>query len=225
MFKILIIEDDECIRRELKLLLENAMYEVAVIQEYDKVNEYLQRFEVDLVLLDITLPENNGIQLCSQIRTYSDVPIIFVTSKNSSLAELDCFMYGGDDFIEKPYQPAILLAHIAAVLKRRKKEEKKQTVLSYKGVSLHILGGFVQHREQKVELSKNEIQLLSYLFLHKEEMVTREQLMEHLWDHESFIDDNTLSVNMRRLRQKLQEIGVSDFIKTKRGFGYQLRED
>lgn len=225
MFQILIVEDDRNIRRELKILLENAMYEVKFVDNYHNICEYLLDGNVDLVLLDITLPEHNGIELCSQIREHFDVPIIFVTSKNSSVAELDCFVYGGDDFIEKPYQPAVLLARIRAMLKRVNKQKKDQNLLSYKGVTLSLLNGFVQYGNQKVELSKNEMQLLAYLFEHKEEIVTREQLMEYLWDNESFVDDNTLSVNMGRVRQKLQEIGVSNMIKTKRGLGYQLQEE
>lgn len=222
MYYIVIIDDDLSVQRELKLLLENAGYHTDVAEDFANIPEYVQKVQPDLLLLDVALPGADGITLCSKIRMISDVPIIFITSQSSSSAELECMMTGGDDFIEKPYRPAVLLAHIAAIL-RRVSGKSQNKVLVFGGIELNLLNGTVRCEKKEVELSKNEMHILSYFFMHKDEIISREDLMNNLWDNESFVDDNTLSVNIRRIRQKLEDIGVQDLIQTKRGMGYQLK--
>lgn len=222
MYYIVIIDDDLSVQRELKLLLENAGYRADVAEDFANIPEYVQKLQPDLLLLDVALPGADGITLCSKIRMISDVPIIFITSQSSSSAELECMMTGGDDFIEKPYRPAVLLAHIAAIL-RRVSGKSQNKVLVFGEIELNLMNGTVRYGKEEAELSKNEMHILSYFFIHKDEIISREDLMNNLWDNESFVDDNTLSVNIRRIRQKLEDIGVQDLIQTKRGMGYQLK--
>ncbi len=220
MYKICVIEDEIKIQKELKLLLENANYEVIIIDKFENVANQIILCHPDLILLDVVLPYESGISICRQLREHDKTPVIFVTSKNSSMDELECMTLGGDDFIAKPYEPLVLLAHIAAVLKRTFIRE--ENVLYYCGIELNILSTNLSYRNSKVELSKNELHILSYLFHHKEQIVTREELMNNLWDNSDFIDDNTLSINISRIRQKLKELDLEDLIHTKRGLGYQL---
>ena len=218
---ILIIEDDAAIRQELKLLLENALYQVTVLTESHHVVEDILQMEPDLILLDVNLPQQSGFEICKSVRKTSDVPIIFLTSRTDSMDELSGMLQGGDDYITKPFQPPLLLAHIAAVLKRAKKADVPEKMIC-KGVELDVVRGCVKCQEQQVDLSKNELKILHYLFLHQGEIVPRIELVEYLWDQQVFIDDNALSVNITRLRAKLAEIGVCDFIETKRGMGYRI---
>lgn len=218
---ILIIEDDAAIRQELKLLLENALYQVTVLTKFHHVVEDILQMEPDLILLDVNLPQQSGFEICKSVRKTSDVPIIFLTSRTDSMDELSGMLQGGDDYITKPFQPPLLLAHIAAVLKRAKKADVPEK-MTCKGVELDVVRGCVKYQGQQVDLSKNELKILHYLFLHQGEIVPRIELVEYLWDQQVFIDDNALSVNITRLRAKLAEIGVCDFIETKRGMGYRI---
>lgn len=220
MYKICVVEDEIKIQKELKLLLENANYEVAVIETFYNVALQIAECKPDLILLDVVLPGESGISVCKQLRETNKTPIIFVTSKNSSMDELECMTLGGDDFIAKPYDPLVLLAHIAAVLKRSSLQEEK--VLRYQSVELDILAAMISYQNKKVELSKNELHILMYLFCHPEQIVARDELMDNLWGNGSFIDDNTLSINISRIRQKLKSINLQNLIVTKRGLGYQL---
>lgn len=220
MYKICVIEDEVKIQKELKLLLENANYEVKIIETFENMASQIVQCKPDLILLDIVLPNEDGISVCKQVREKSKVPIIFVTSKNSSMDELECMTLGGDDFIAKPYEPLVLLAHIAAVLKRSSSKEEK--ILHYKDIELNILTATISYQNKKVELSKNELHILMYLFYHSEKIITRDELMDSLWGDGNFIDDNTLSINISRIRQKLKGIDLENFIITKRGLGYQL---
>ena len=220
MYKICVVEDEVKIQKDLKLLLENANYEVKIIETFQNVALQIVQCNPDLILLDLVLPNESGISVCKQIREISKIPIIFVTSKNSSMDELECMTLGGDDFIAKPYEPLVLLAHIAAVLKRSSSQTEK--VLRYKNVELDILTATISYQNKKVELSKNELHILMYLFYHSEQIVTRDELMDNLWGNGNFIDDNTLSINVSRIRQKLKGINLENFIITKRGLGYQL---
>ena len=220
MYKICVVEDEVKIQKELKLLLENVNYEVKIIETFENIASQIVQCKPDLILLDIVLPNEDGISVCKQVRESSKVRIIFVTSKNSSMDELECMTLGGDDFIAKPYEPLVLLAHIAAVLKRSSSKEEK--VLRYKNVELDILAAVISYKNKKVELSKNELHILMYLFYHSEQIVTRDELMDSLWGDGNFIDDNTLSINISRIRQKLKCIDLENFIITKRGLGYQL---
>ena len=219
---ILIVEDEPAIRQELELLLENALYQVTALDDFTDVPEQVLSCGPDLVLLDLNLPGESGFDICTRIRASSEVPIIFVTSRTDSMDELTGLMKGGDDYITKPFQAPILLAHIAAVLKRAAREGTEVTKLTHKGAELDIARGSLSFCGQVVELTKNELKIMHYLFLNKEKIVSRANLIEYLWDNQVFIDDNTLSVNMTRIRAKLEQAGIHDFIRTKRGMGYSI---
>ena len=219
---ILIVEDESAIRQELRLLLENALYQVTALDDFTDVPEQVLSCGPDLVLLDLNLPGESGFDICTRIRASSEVPIIFVTSRTDSMDELTGLMKGGDDYITKPFQAPILLAHIAAVLKRAAREGTEVTKLTHKGAELDIARGSLSFCGQVVELTKNELKIMHYLFLNKEKIVSRANLIEYLWDNQVFIDDNTLSVNMTRIRAKLEQAGMRDFIRTKRGMGYSI---
>ena len=219
---ILIVEDESAIRQELRLLLENALYRVTALDDFTDVPEQVLSCGPDLVLLDLNLPGESGFDICTRIRASSEVPIIFVTSRTDSMDELNGLMKGGDDYITKPFQAPILLAHIAAVLKRAVREGTEVTKLTHKGAELDIARGSLSFCGQVVELTKNELKIMHYLFLNKEKIVSRANLIEYLWDNQVFIDDNTLSVNMTRIRAKLEQAGMRDFIRTKRGMGYSI---
>ena len=219
---ILIVEDESAIRQELKLLLENALYQVTALDDFTNVPEEVLSCSPNLVLLDLNLPGESGFDICSMIRASSEVPIIFVTSRTDSMDELTGLMKGGDDYITKPFHAPILLAHIAAVLKRTARGGSEVTKLAHREAELDIARGSLSFRGQVVELTKNELKIMHYLFLNKEKIVSRANLIEYLWDNQVFIDDNTLSVNMTRIRTKLDRAGMHDFIRTRRGLGYYI---
>lgn len=218
----MIIEDEANIRVELKTILENALYNVVLIDKFENVVNQILGENPDIILLDVNLPNKSGLDICMDLRKTSDIPIIFVTSKNTSMDELNCITLGGDDYISKPYNPPILLARISSILKRTKKITENKNVLTHKGVTLDVLNATVKYNDDYIELSKTEMKILYYLFLNKDKIVDRISLVEYLWDNQSFIDDNTLSVNITRIRNKLSEIGVENFIETKRGLGYKI---
>lgn len=220
---IFIIEDEQIIRRELKLLLENAMYQVTAPDTFDDIVRQVLLVGPDLVLLDVNLPGISGFDLCMQLRQQMDAPIVFLTSRTNSMDELNGLLKGGDDYITKPYQAPILLARIAAVLKRTKGAEVKETTLFTKdGVQLDISRCCLSCQGQTADLTKSEMKILYLLFRHAGAYVPRMDLIEYLWENHIFIDDNTLSVHITKLREKLKSIGVQDFIETKRGIGYRI---
>lgn len=220
---IFVVEDEGTIRRELKVLLENAMYQVTAPDTFHNIVCQIKEEKPDLVLLDVNLPGISGFDICMQLREQTEIPIIFLTSRTDSMDELNGILKGGDDYIAKPYQAPILLARIAAVLKRTKGMDGKETILfEKKGVQLDISKCCLIFQEQKVELTKNEMKILHLLFRHAGEFVARMDLIEYLWENQIFIDDNALSVHMTGIRKKLNSIGVQDFIETKRGIGYRI---
>lgn len=219
----MIAEDDAVIRQELRVLLENALYQVTALEDFSDVASAVLAEKPDLVLLDLNLPEESGFDICTKIRAESEVPVIFVTSRTDSMDELNGMLKGGDDYITKPFQAPILLARIAAVLKRTYRDTKEEEQkLVHKGVELDIARGMVSCGTHQTELTKNELKILHYLFRKKGEIVPRADMIEYLWDNQVFIDDNTLSVNITRIRGKLREIGVCGLIETKRGMGYRI---
>ena len=222
MPQIMIIEDEPAIREELTLLLENEGYTPLAITEFTDVPGQAARERPDLILLDIGLPGRDGFSLCAALRKAVPAPVIFVTSRDAGVDEVRALSLGGDDYITKPFQAPILLAHIAAVLKRAAREGTEVTKLTHKGAELDIARGSLSFCGQVVELTKNELKIMHYLFLNKEKIVSRANLIEYLWDNQVFIDDNTLSVNMTRIRAKLEQAGMRDFIRTKRGMGYSI---
>lgn len=221
--KIVIVEDDEEIRSELKRYLTGAGYEAAGVEEFSDAAADILKMAPDLILMDVNLPGVSGLSLCEKIRKVSQVPVIFVTANNTSMDELNCILRGGDDYISKPYQLPVLLARIGAVLRRTMKPAKEESVRQeYKGVILDTAAAYIGNGNERRELTRNEVKILSCLFRHPGEFVSRVDLIEELWDNELFIDDNTLSVNITRIRGKLREIGASDFIETRRGLGYRI---
>ena len=221
--KIFIIEDEPLIRKELKILLENALYEVYSTENYDNAEEDICIAKPDIVLLDVNLPEISGFDLCVKIREKTEVPIIFLTSRTDAMDELTGMLKGGDDYITKPYQAPILLARIAAVLKRTKGcAPQAPEELSCRGVILRPAACSLEYQGQKMELTKNELKILHCLYQQEGRFVPRMDLIEYLWENQVFIDDNTLSVNVTRLREKLRQLGIDDFIVTKRGMGYRV---
>ena len=219
MKKIMIIEDDEVTRDELKGLLENNGYKVYVLNDFkDSLSEVLKR-EVDLILLDINIPYVNGEELLQKIRRYLDVPIIMVTSRNSDADEVISITYGADDYITKPYNPNILLLRIGAVLKRI---NKNSNIIKYKDLEINIQKGLIKKDREEIILTKNEMIIFSYLLNNRNRIVTRDELMTDLWNNDEFINDNTLTVNVSRLRAKLKSIGYGDVIDTRKGIGYIL---
>ena len=218
MEKILIVEDEVKIRKELKTFLQNNGYEVYLIKNFENTLNDILKQDTDLILMDINIPGINGMHLCKEIRKKSKVPIIIVTSRIAEMDELLCMNYGADDFITKPYNMQILLAHLEAVLKRSKPEITH--ILKYKNMEINLSKGTIKYNNEEIILTKNEIQIFSYLLEKRGTIVTREELMNYLWNTESFIDDNTLTVNMARLRKKLEDLGFKNVIETRRGWGY-----
>lgn len=222
----MIIEDEPLIRQELQILLENALYQVTAPDVFESaayITEQILKAAPDIVLLDINLPGISGFDVCTQIRRQTEVPIIFLTSRTNPMDELEGLLKGGDDYITKPYQAPVLLARVAAVLKRTKGSGPKETNLFTKdGVSLDIAKCRLSCGGQSVDLTKTEMKLLHLLFQRSGTFVPRMDLVESLWENHIFIDDNTLSVHIAKLREKLKSMGIQDFIETKRGMGYRI---
>ncbi len=222
MLKIMIIEDDPAIREELTLLLENEGYTPLAITEFTDIPGQAARERPDLILLDIGLPGRDGFSLCAALRKAAPSPVIFVTSRDAGADEVRALSLGGDDYITKPYSVPVLLARIKAVLRRGSLGSEQTDLLEAGGLRLSLTKGVVSSGEKAVELSRNELQILACLMVHTGQIVSRADLIDALWDNQIYIDDNTLSVNMTRLRGKLAEIGLPDAIRTRRGMGYQL---
>lgn len=219
VYKILIVEDDAFIRNELSILLHGNGYETITVSDFSNIPQTIKKLTPHLILLDIKLPNQSGFSICLQIRSFSQIPIIFVTSCNTDMDELNSIMLGGDAFITKPYNTAILLAKTASLLKRAYPVENSET-LSCHGAVLHLENSTIEYNGQTVDLTKNELKILYYLFQHAGTICTRSSLVEYLWDNQLYVDDNTLSVNVGRIREKLARIGLNDFIKTKHRQGY-----
>ncbi len=221
MERIFIVEDDLKIRSELSALLTKYGYLCETTDDYEHLAPIILAHSPHLVLLDINLPYFDGYHVCRELRKQSDVPIIIVTSRDSQLDELMSMNLGADDFIAKPYHAQILLARIASVLKRSYHTERG-SVLEHRGVLLNSAEATVSCAGKTAELTKNELRILKLLMENKGRILTRAQIMEDLWQSEEFIDDNTLTVNINRLRKKLEEIDVTDFLLTRRGQGYKV---
>lgn len=220
MDKIIIVEDDKIIREELQSFLGRYGYEVVVPRELENIVEFILKENSDLVLLDINLPIYDGYYICREIRKKSEVPIIIVTSRDSDMDELMSMNLGADDFVTKPYNTQILLARIAALLKRSNNKTTSNNILNYKNLQLNLSNAKITCNNKEAELTKNEVKILSYLMNHQGQIVSRDLLMEYLWSTDYFVDDSTLTVNITRLRKKLEEIGIENVIETRRGLGY-----
>jgi DNA-binding response OmpR family regulator len=219
MPKIIIIEDTYTIREELSTFLTRYGYYVVAPTNFENIIDYTLGEAPDLVLLDINLPIFDGYHICREIRKSSDVPIIVVTSRDSEMDELMSMNLGADDFITKPYNTQILLARIASIL-RRIQGSNTQDIISYNDLKLNLSNGTISYKGSTAELTKNELKILSCLIKNKGKIVSRDDLMDFMWSSEIFVDDNNLSVNVTRLRKKLEEVGMKDNIETRRGLGY-----
>lgn len=220
MYKILIVEDDETIAGGLKTHLEKWNYQTECMTDFKDVMGKFLEFEPQLVLLDIVLPFFNGFHWCQEIRKISKVPIIFLSSVNDNMNIVMAMNMGGDDFIEKPFDLNVVTAKVQAMLRRAYSFQGNLNVLEHQGLLLNLNDGIVSYKEKKAELTKNEFKILQVLMEHAGKIVTREELMTALWESDAFVDDNTLTVNVTRLRRKLAELAAVEFIKTKKGIGY-----
>jgi len=219
MKKIIIVEDEEKIRKELKNFLVNYNYEVICLSKFESIIGDILKENAHLLLLDINLPIYDGYYICREIRKKSNVPIIVVTSRDTEMDELMSINLGADDFITKPYNTQILLARINSILKRTYDKESTDGII-YKGLELDLPKNTVTFENKEIELTKNEFRILNCLMKNKGKIVSRGDLMDYLWDLDFFIDDNTLTVNINRLRKKLEEIKCEGYIETRRGRGY-----
>ena len=219
MKKILIIEDEKIIRNELKSLLENSGYEVLIIEKFDNVKENIKNMKFDLILMDINLPNKNGEILLKEIRKESNIPIIMVTSRVGEVDEVLSISYGADDYITKPYNPTILLLRIQNIFKRM---ENNRDDLFYDDIVVNPKKGILEKNGKVLELTKNEMIIFTYLLNNRGRIVNRDDLMTDLWNNNEFINDNALTVNISRLRNKLQDFGLENKIETRKGQGYKL---
>lgn len=225
MHKILLVEDDEVIRQQVKKMLEQWGYEVVLVEDFMEVLSIFVKVEPHLVLMDIGLPLFNGYHWCQEIRKVSKVPIMFLSSRDQAMDIVMAINMGGDDFVTKPFDQNVLLAKIQGLLRRSYEFGKDQSLLEYMGVILNLKAMDLVYQGEVVSLTKNEFQILQVLFDYAGNIVSREDLMKELWNSDFFIDDNTLSVNVARLRKKLEAVGLKDFIETQKGVGYGLRHD
>lgn len=222
MYKIFLVEDDETIAKMVKNHLEKWDYEVRIAQKFDRIMAESADYEPQLVLMDIGLPFYNGYHWCTQIRKVSNVPVVFLSSAADNMNIVMAVTMGADDFIAKPFDMQVLTVKIQAILRRSYDFAGNSSVLEHKGAMLNISEAELSYEGESLELTKNELKILQTLFENKASIVTRDTLMTKLWESDTYVDENTLSVNVNRLRKKLASIGLSDFIITKKGIGYKL---
>lgn len=222
MFKIMIVEDDLTIARVLSDELKKWQYETKIIEDFNQVMENYSAFKPQLIVMDIQLPYYNGYYWCQEIRKVSQVPIVFISSRNENMDIVMAIQMGGDDFISKPFDLSVAVAKIQALLRRTYDFNEADNFLTYQKVALTLGESKLHYNKKEIELTRTELKIVEQLFMNKGNYVSRENIMVKLWEDESFIDDNTLSVNMTRLRKKLASIGLTAFILTKKGWGYRL---
>ena len=223
MYKILIVEDDEVIAKTLKVHLEKWGYEAVCVQDFNHVMECFVKEQPSIVLMDIGLPFFNGYHWCTQIRNISQVPVIFLSSMSDNMNIVMAVNMGADDFIAKPFDLSVLTVKVQAMLRRTYDFTETGEMLTYHGVMLQVAEAVLTYQDKKVELTRNELRILKTLMENKEKVVSRDTLMTKLWESDCFVDENTLSVNVNRLRKKLSDAGLEDFILTKKGIGYRLK--
>lgn len=225
MQKILIVEDDEKLRNELEIFLNNNGYKIETLKSFENTINDIFQINPDLLLLDINLPNCDGQYICREIRKHSQMPIIIITSRDNELDELISINYGADHYITKPFNIQILLAKISSILKRVQNIDENIEKLDAKDFILNISKSTIEKDEKVIELTKNEYKILKLLVQNRDKILSRDEIMKYLWDDESFIDDNTLTVNITRLRNKLEEVGLKELLETKRGQGYILKKE
>lgn len=221
MFKIMIVEDDIALKNQISEGLSKWGHIVHKIENLEKVIEEFKKFNPQLLLLDINLPFYDGFYWCNEIRKISNLPIIFISSRNSNMDVIMGVNLGADDYIQKPFSIDVLVAKVNALLRRTYNfTDSSSDKITHNGVILDLSTALITYNDKSIELTKNEIKILHELMKHKSQIVSRDKLMKKLWDSDWFVDDNTLTVNVNRIRAKLKDIGLENFIETKRGLGY-----
>lgn len=222
MYRILIVEDDSTIAEALKRHLEGWDYETLIAEDFKNIMAEFTRVEPDLVLLDIGLPFYNGFYWCSQIRQVSDVPIIFISSASDNMNIVMAMNMGGDEFIEKPFDLHVVTAKVQAILRRAYSYRGSASLMEYRGCILNLADATVTYQNRKTDLTKNEFKIFQCLLENAGKIVTRDEIIARLWESDAFIDENTLTVNVARLRKKLAQIGLEEAVVTKKGIGYMV---
>jgi DNA-binding response OmpR family regulator len=223
MYRIMMIEDDEKIRRIVADTLKKWQYDVVEVNQFDQVLTEFEQTNPHLVLLDINLPVFDGYYWCQQIRATSKVPIIFLSSRNQNMDIIMAINMGGDDFIQKPFDLDILVAKISALIRRKYTyQEDESIIFNHRGLKLNVTNSTIEFKGQSTELSRNEFILLQLMMRNVGKILSREDLMQALWNEEQFVDDNTLTVNVNRMRRKIAGLGLEDFIVTRKGMGYVI---
>ncbi|WP_304680871.1 response regulator transcription factor [uncultured Clostridium sp.] len=223
MKKILIIEDDLNVARELSISLKKWSFEVDIIKNFDNILKEVIYNKPSLILMDVNLPYYDGFYWCEKIREVSKVPIIFLSSRDSNMDIIMGINNGGDDYVTKPFSTEVLISKINALLRRSYDYNNSDTLIYYNDAVLDIEKCIFRYDDKEIELTKNEIKILSLLIKNKEKVVSREKIMMSLWNDDEFVNDNTLTVNITRLRGKINELGLKDIIKTKKGIGYLIK--
>ena len=222
---IFIIEDDQSLSNEIKLALSKWGYSVGQVNDFENITNEVLDSNPKLILMDINLPSYDGFYWCSQIRNFMKVPIIFISSRDNDMDIIMSINMGGDDYITKPFSPQVLVAKIQAILRRTYSynNDLKSDVIKFKDITLNIVESKLYFKGENVDLTKNELKIMNILMSDQEKIVSREEIIEELWDTDEFISENTLTVNVNRLRKKLNSIGLEDVIETKKGQGYIIR--
>ena len=223
MYRIFIVEDDAVIAGSIKKHLEAWGFEAKCAEDFQNVLAEFAAFGPQLVLMDITLPFYNGFYWCTEIRRISKIPIVFLSSASDNMNIVMAMNMGGDDFVEKPFDLNVLTAKIQAMLRRAYSFQGRVSLIEHAGVILNLDDTCVSYKGKKMELTKNDFRIMQVLMENAGRVVKREELMQRLWESDEFIDDNTLTVNVTRLRRKLEEIGITDLIRTKKGSGYLIQ--
>lgn len=224
MYRILIIEDDMTIAHALANHLERWDYETRCAEDFKYVTEVFLEYDPQLVLLDVMLPFFNGFHWCQEIRKISKVPIIFLSSANDNMNIVMAMNMGGDEYIEKPFDLNVVTAKVQTILRRAYSFQGSVNVMEYHGAVLHLNDAVISYRNRELELTKNEFRILQMLLENRGKIVSRDDLITRLWESDEFIDDNTLTVNIARLRKKLEKLGLDDMIRTKKGIGYMVEQ-
>lgn len=225
MFRIMIIEDDLTIAKTMGDYLARWDYGVKCVNDFKNITEQVMEFNPHLILLDIMLPYFNGFYWCEEIRKFSKVPIIFISSASDNMNIVMAMNMGGDDFIIKPFDLDVLTAKIGALIRRTYSFQGQVNYIEHNGVFLNLSDTTLSYKDKKIEMTKNDYKILQLLMENIGNIVTRQEIMERLWESDNFVDDNTLTVNINRLRKKLQELGLDNFIKTKKGVGYMVESN
>ncbi len=222
---IFIIEDDKSLSREISMTLSKWGYVTQEVNDFENITNEVLECNPKLILMDINLPSYDGFYWCSQIRNFLKVPIIFISSRDNDMDIIMSINMGGDDYITKPFSPQVLVAKIQAILRRTYSynNDIKGEIIKFKDVTLNLVEGKIYFKNENAELTKNELKIMKILMENQEKIVSRDEIIEELWDTDEFISENTLTVNVNRLRKKLDSIGLNDFIETKKGQGYILR--